>query len=148
VAVPVKTPGGEIPATVVTVANRFALLESGAPHLRRAFESLRRTGPPTVGTGLLLARAAGLPLGESLRGPLGESGGGVSDLLRGMEIDAESGSVAAEGVPRANFAPPGSASAGLAEGLGGEGAVCHDAPCVRAGARTTEKGSLSIERGT
>src|SRR5437773_1600408 len=100
--------GEKVPATVGTVADRFALLQGRALHLEGTFLATQQTKASAVGAGPLLAQRLGLLLQEGLQGSFGEPGGGrISDLLHGTEIDVESGSVVAEGVSGDNLAPLG-----------------------------------------
>lgn len=143
--------GEKVPAAVGTVADRFALLQSGALHLKRAFLAADSTGSSTVGTGSLFAEGDGLPLQEGLQGSLGESGRGRGrDLLHSIEIDVESGSVVAASASGDDFAPLGSETTEFLQLLGGEGAACHDASCRGVTTRTGEKmvpGNLQPQPG-
>jgi hypothetical protein len=88
----------------------------------------------------LLAQSPGLLFQKGLQGALGESGGGgVGELLHGVEIDVESGTVVAEGASGNDFAPLGSEALELLELFGSEGATCHDASCVRVATSTKAK---------
>src|SRR5262249_11311583 len=101
--------GEKVPAAVGTVADRFALVQSGALHLKRALLPADDTEASAVGARPLLTQSLGLLFQESLQGALGESGGGrVSDLLHGPEIDIETRSLIAEGTAGDDLTPPGS----------------------------------------
>src|SRR5262245_27448739 len=98
--------GKKVPATVGTMADRFALLHSYALNLQRALLATEQTKASAVGAGPLLAQRLGLLLQKGLQGPFGESGGsGVGDLLQGGEIDVQSRSVVAQGVSGDNLTP-------------------------------------------
>jgi hypothetical protein len=113
------------------VAERLALAQLGALDVERAFVTADGTRPPTPGTGLVLAQRLGLLFQERLQGAFGETGGGgLGDLLHGIEIDVESGSLVAEGTAGNNSAPLRGEVAELLKFLGGKGAACHAASCV------------------
>jgi hypothetical protein len=137
--------GEKVPAAVGTVAHRFALLQLRAMELERAWLAAEGAKPPAIGTGQLLAQGLGLLFKEGLHSPFGEAGGGgLGDLLHGGEIDVESGSVVAEGASGDNLAPLGSEAAEFLDFVEGEGAVCHDASCVRV--TTRAKGKVTTVR--
>jgi hypothetical protein len=122
------------------VANRLALLQSGALDVEGAFRTANDTGPSAVGTGLLLAQRVGLLFEERLQGAFGEAGGGgVGDVRHGSEIDVEPGPVVAEGAAGDDFAPLSGEAAEFLQFRGGEGAACHDASCLGVETRTKEK---------
>src|SRR4051794_9981196 len=132
--------GEKVPATVGTVAERFALLQLGALYLERAFLSAEGTRASAVGTGLLLAQGVGLLFEEGLQGALGESGGsGAGDLLHGIEIDIEPRPVLAKGASGNDFAPAGGEVMEFLQFLGSEGASCHAASCLDVETKTREK---------
>lgn len=123
--------GEKVPATVGTVADRFAVLQVRALHLKGAFLTAEGTKSSAVGTGLLFAQGGGLLFEEGLQGALGESrGGGQGNLLHGRKIDIESGPVVAEGASGDDFAPLSGEAAEFVEFLRGEAAACHDASCL------------------
>src|SRR5947199_9080146 len=98
--------GEKVPATVGTVADRFALLQGGPLHLEGALLTAEGARPSAVGTGLLLAQGLRLLVEEGLQGSFGEARrGSVGDLLHGAEIDIESGPRVAEGASGDDFAP-------------------------------------------
>ena len=116
------------------------MLQGCALHLQRAFLAVDGTGPSALRTGLLLAQGLGLLFEERLQGAFGEAGGsGVGELLHGIEIDVESGSVVAESASGNDFAPLGSETLKLLKLFGSEGAACHDASCVGVETKTKEK---------
>jgi hypothetical protein len=88
----------------------------------------------------LLAQGVGLLFEQGLQGALGESGGGgEGDLLHGIQVEVESGSVVAAGASGNDFAPLSGEAAKFMEFFGGEGAACHDASCVGVETRTRVK---------
>jgi hypothetical protein len=132
--------GEKVPAAVGTVANWLALLQSCALHLERAFLTAGDARSSAIGTGLLLAQGIGLLFEEGVQGALGEAGsGGEGDLLHGIEIDIESGSVLAEGASGDDFAPLGGQVTEFLKFFGGERTASHDASCVGVGPIPTEK---------
>jgi hypothetical protein len=132
--------GEKVPATVGTVADRFALSHLCALNLERAFLTTEGTRSSAVGTGLLLTQGVGLLFEEGLQGALGETGsGGVSNLLHCIEIDVEPRPVVAEGASGDDFAPLGGQVTEFLEFFGGERTASHDASCVGVGTSTTEK---------
>jgi hypothetical protein len=123
------------------VANRLALLQLGAVYLEGALLPADGTRPSALGTGLLLAQGVGLLFQERLQSAFGEAGGGgVGDLLHGIEIDIEPRPLVAEGAAGDNFTPLSGEAVEFLEFLGGEGAACHDASCVGVEISTKEKG--------
>jgi hypothetical protein len=76
----------------------------------------------------LLPQGVGLLFEEGLQGALVEpGGGGLRDLLHGVEIDVESGAGVAEGAAGDDFAPLGRQITEFLELLGGELASRHGA---------------------
>ena len=123
VAVPVKAQdgplGGKSPGGSRDSGTRFALLQLRALHLEGALLTAEGAEPSAVGTGLLLAQGVGLLFEQGLQGALGEAGGGgLGDLLHGVEIDIESGAVVAEGAAGDDFAPLGGEVTEFLEFLG------------------------------
>jgi hypothetical protein len=91
---------------------------------------------------LLLPQGVGLLFEEGLQGALVEpGGGGLSDLLHGVEIDVESGAVVAEGAAGDDFAPLGRQITEFLELWGSELASRHDASHL--GVRATEPKEFS-----
>jgi hypothetical protein len=125
------------------VAHRLALLPSHAPDVERALLTPNRPGPLALGTGLLLAQGVGLLFQEGLQGAFGEpGGGGVSELLHGVEIDVASGAVVAEGASGNDVAPLCREVLELLQLFGCEGAMCPDASCVAVKTRSKAKVDL------
>jgi hypothetical protein len=88
----------------------------------------------------VLAQRLGLLFEESLQGAFGEAGGGgLGDLLHGIEIDVEPGPAVAEGPAGNDFAPLGGEVAELLKVLGGKAAACHAASRVGVEARTKDE---------
>jgi hypothetical protein len=78
----------------------------------------------------------GLLFQEDLQGALVEAGGGgLGDLLHGVEVDVQPRAVVAEGAAGDDFAPLGGQITEFLEFLGGELASRHGASCL--GVRTT-----------
>jgi hypothetical protein len=91
------------------VADRFALVQGAALHLKGAWLPANDTGASAAGTGLLFPQGVGLLFQEGLQGALGQaSGGSTGDLLHGIQIDIESRPVVAKGASGDDFAPTGS----------------------------------------
>src|SRR5262249_4486998 len=73
---------------------------------------------------------------QGLQGAFGEAGGGgLRDLLHGVEIDIESGAVRAEGAAGDHFAPRAGGLLRLLGFVGGALAACDGAPCLRVNAK-------------
>jgi hypothetical protein len=86
-----------------------------------------------------------LSLQEGLQGALVEAGGGgLGDLLHGVEVDVEARAVVAEGAAGDDFAPLGRQITEFLELLGGKLASRHDGSCL--GVRTTEPRESSSSR--
>src|SRR6185369_5802264 len=136
--------GEKVPATVGTVADGFALLHSCALHLEGAWLAADDTGASAVGTGLVLTQGIGLLFQKGLQGALGEAGGsGTGELLHGVQVDVEPGSVVAESTAGDDFAPLGSEALELLELFGSEGAACHAASCLKVESTTRGKRARS-----
>ena len=92
------------------MTNRFVLGDAAAGPLQRAGFPEHGTGSATVRTGHLFAEGLGLLFQEGGQGALGEAGGGgVGELLHGLEIGVPSPAVVAGGASGNDFAPAGSA---------------------------------------
>ena len=123
------------------MADRLALPELCAPHVGRALRTAHGTGPSALGAGLSLAPRRGLSLEEDWQGALVEpGGGGLGDLLPGIQVEAEAGAVVAEGAAGDDVAPLGGQGAAFLEFLGGAVASRHGASCL--GVRTTRGGGF------
>ena len=84
----------------------FVLGDAAAGHLQRARLTEHGTGSATVRTGHLFAECLGLLFQEGGQGALGEAGGGgVGELLQGLEIGVPSRAVSAVGAAGNDFAP-------------------------------------------
>ena len=119
-------------------------MHSCALHLEGAWLAADDTGASTVGTGLVLTQGIGLLFQKGLQGALGEAGGsGTGELLHGVQVDVEPGSVVAESTAGDDFAPLGSEALELLELFGSEGAACHAASCLKVESTTREKRARS-----
>jgi hypothetical protein len=104
-------------------------------HGEGAWLELHRTGAATSGTGLLLAQSGGLLFQEGLQGAGQEAGGGgLSDLLEGVEVEFE-GCLVGASAPGNDFAPLGGELTQFLELVWGELAAWHVVSCL--GERTT-----------
>jgi hypothetical protein len=122
------------------VANGFALLQLSALNLERAVLAAEGTRSSAFGTRLLLTQGVGLLFKQGLQGALGEpSGGGVGDLLHGIEIDIESGPIVVKGASGNDFAPPSGEAAEFMQFLRCKGTACHNASCVEVKSRKRER---------
>ena len=132
--------GEKVPAAVGTVANRFALLQLAALHVKGAILAAEGTMPSTLGTGLLFPQGNGLLFEKGLQGSFGESRRRrAGELLHGIEIDIEAGAFVAEGTAGDNFAPLSGEGSEFLKLFGSEGAACHDASCIEVGTTVKEK---------
>ena len=85
----------------------------------------------TVGTGNLLAQRLGLLFQEDGQGAFGQAGGGgVGELLHGVEVGVEAGTVLAEGAAGDNFAPASGEVADFLEEFWGKFTACHGRYCL------------------
>jgi hypothetical protein len=118
--------GEKVPAAVGTVGHALDLLDLGPPSHERACVRFRPAELAAVGTGLLGGELVGLLPEEelecSLGQPLGRRGG---DLLHGSEVDAQVGSVVAEGASGDDLPSLGGECAELVGFLGGEAGCDH-----------------------
>src|SRR5438874_13752546 len=113
--------GEKVPATVGTVAKRFALLQLCALYVERSLLTAKGTRPSAVRAGLLRAQGMGLLFEKGLQSSFGEPGSSSEgDLLHGSEIDIESRPLVAIGASGDNFAPLGSEVAEFLEFFGSE----------------------------
>jgi hypothetical protein len=121
------------------------LVEAPAADSEGARLAAGRTEAATVGAGQAGAEGVGLLFEEGLQGALVEpGGGGLSDLLQGVEIDVESGPVVAEGAASDDFAPLGRQITEFLELLGSKLASRHSSSCL--GVRTTESMEFFLTR--
>src|SRR5262245_57720484 len=129
--------GEKVPATVGTVAKRFALVELSTLDVEGAWLRAQDTRPAAGGTGLGGAQGVGL-LGEAgLQGAFGETrGSGLGDLLQGGKIDVASGAVVPEDAAGDDFAPLSRKITEFLELLRGKWTARHSGSCL--GVRTTE----------
>lgn len=94
---------------------------------------------------MLRAQGVGLALQEGLQGALVEAGGGgLGDLLHGVEVDVESGAVVTEGAAGDDFAPLGRQITEFLELLRGKLAACHEGSCL--GVRATEPSAFFLTK--
>jgi hypothetical protein len=94
---------------------------------------------------LLIAEGAGLLLQEETEEAFGEAGGGgVGQLLHGVEIDVEAGALFAEGASGDDFAPAGGEGADLLKEFRGKFTARHGESCLVLAVKAWGKGLCAL----
>jgi hypothetical protein len=97
-------------------------------------------GGAAFGTGLLVAQRVGLLLQEKSENAFGQpGGGGVGELLHGVAIDVESGSLFAESTSCDNFGPASGQGADFLKEFRGKFTARHGESCLVLAVMTREE---------
>jgi len=121
------------------MADRFALVERAAGKGQGAGLAVDAADGATVRTGRVRAEGLGLLFEQGDESSFGQPcRGGASELLHGVEVGIQCGSVVAEGTPGDDFAPAGGEVADLLEELRGKLTRRHGESCLVLAEKTQE----------